>query len=339
MPRGSKQRAWKANSDSTIVTRCQYVYLCPIKANINHRANFFSYISEGNEELQSNNLKLTENQFERETSRRSGLELLRIVAMVAIIGHHFFVYSPWREAVDSIGNDFLVNLLGCFGRSGVNVFVMVGAWFLTEKPFNSQRMIRLYLACFFYTVCGTAIVLWAWPLADQTENVKAMLRALLPLSGSPLWFVSDYLALLFLMPFLNLLVRQLTYEKYKFLVKILLGIYVGIPLAENVMPSINVSQWFILYNDFIWFVVLYLLVAFVKLHGREQFERVLPPPIFAPGVPVARRGVQCHIGVLPQRRWVPCKKNFKYLTLSFHQPELAVLSFDGSQCFPVVSAT
>lgn len=259
--------------------------------------------------------------------------------MVAIIGHHFFVYSPWREAVDSIGNDFLVNLLGCFGRSGVNVFVMVGAWFLTEKPFNSQRMIRLYLACFFYTVCGTAIVLWAWPLADQTENVKAMLRALLPLSGSPLWFVSDYLALLFLMPFLNLLVRQLTYEKYKFLVKILLGIYVGIPLAENVMPSINVSQWFILYNDFIWFVVLYLLVAFVKLHGREQFERVLPPPIFAPGVPVARRGVQCHIGVLPQRRWVPCKKNFKYLTLSFHQPELAVLSFDGSQCFPVVSAT
>ena len=279
--------------------------------------------------MQSNNLNLNEKQLGRETSRRSGLELLRIVAMVAIISYHFRMQTPLQEAVGSVENRFLINLLGCFGRSGVNVFVMLGAWFLTERPFNSQRMIRLYLACFFYTVCGTAIALWTWPLTDQTENIKAMLRALLPLSGSPLWFVSDYLALLFLSPYLNMLARQLPYEKYTFLTKVLLLVYVVVPVVENMVPGINTHEWFILYKDFIWLIVLYLLVAFVKLHYREQLEMLPPHYLLVPCLLVAV-AFNAIVAVCPNDSSFMVSKFLKFTDYLFHalnSPFCLVMAF------------
>lgn len=210
---------------------------------------------------------------ELKAQRNSNLELLRIIAMIAIIAYHFYTQTEIFTTPVNAGSHWIAMFLGSFGRTGVNLFVMIGAWFLVDLPFKSMRFIRLYSTCFLYTVLITGAVLIAGHSSGDDMAFKEVLRSFTPFSSSPLWFVSDYLFLLLLTPFLNTLILALPLEKYKILVGIIVVVFVVIPTVENLIPGFNVYKYYIVKSDMSWMIALYMLVGYWKRRPNSCFER------------------------------------------------------------------
>ncbi len=189
--------------------------------------------------------------------RNSNLELLRIIAILAIIAHHFESQCTRMIIPANTIQSCFAMFLGSFGRTGVNVFILIGAWFLIDIPFRSIRVVRLYLGTIFYTVPITLIILFLGVKSDGVSG-KELFVAFTPFTSSPLWFVSCYIFLLLVSPFLNILIRTLSPRMYRTLYWILLVVLVFMANRRGIPGH------FLFKSDAFFMVVLYLIVGYWK---------------------------------------------------------------------------
>lgn len=183
------------------------------------------------------------------SSRSSNFELLRIVSMLAIVAGHFL------QACSS-GNVQGTDLLSSYALGSglciaVNLFVMTGAWFMIEYDFKACRVLRLYCQTLFYSWLFFALELVFLPdlsLGEKLRNIE-------PFFGFPYWFVTVYLMLLLVAPYLKrafVLPRStLTW------LLVVLGVFL---CGFSTYPSGNSN----VITNFLWFVFLFLFVGSVK---------------------------------------------------------------------------
>ena len=131
--------------------------------------------------------------------RNSNIELLRIVAMFFIVSGHFISQSGNIEYSFSI-NDFILVFLGSASRIAVNVFLIVGVWYMVDSTFSAERILKLYIQVVTYSLPITVIMLF---LNRENVSIKDFVRGFLPFWGRGLWFASAYITLMLFKPFLD----------------------------------------------------------------------------------------------------------------------------------------
>lgn len=196
---------------------------------------------------------------ESKVIRNSNLELLRIVSMFLIISGHLTLQS--NILLCDTPNKYFAIFMGSGYGIANNIFVLISAYFLTEKDFHFNRIIKIYFEVAFITIPLSLLMLF---IAPNYLSIKDLVRSFFPYSGSPLWFASCYISMLFFSPFLNELVTKK--EKCKIILALLFFI--------NVIPST-----FLFRNDFfysgelLYFCFLYLLVGYFKKYNKNLFEK------------------------------------------------------------------
>ena len=129
------------------------------------------------------------------TKRASGIEICRIFAMLMIVAGHFVGQSGLGSAhADSMW----LMLFGSGARWSVNLFLLVGCWFMVDSRFKAEQVARLYLTVLFYAVPLTLLA-----LAFGNPTTKDVFRGFAPFLGRPLWFASAYISLLLVAPWLR----------------------------------------------------------------------------------------------------------------------------------------
>lgn len=182
--------------------------------------------------------------------RKSNLELLRILAMLAIVSGHLLSQSSLAGVEGT--NHILAMLLGSGVRIGVNVFLLLGVWFMVDARFKAERIVRLYLEVVFYSVPITCCML----LAGHAGGARNVIQGLLPFFGRSVWFASAYISLIALSPFLNKVFLLPKRSQ-----QVLLGLLV---ILFCIVPTIPCSTPLDYLADFTWFCVVYLLVGMWK---------------------------------------------------------------------------
>ena len=194
--------------------------------------------------------------------RDSRFELLRIAAMLMIVLGHFATQSGIFSELRGASYHAFYYFISLGPRIGVDLFVMIGAWFLSDSDFRARRLLDLYLRLFLY--CVPITILGKLFLPDV--GAEALVRGILPFSGSPLWFVSCYIMLLMAGPLLNyaLSFRLLT-ERL---------ILTGLVLI-CLIPTFTLRNDYFFLGEEIWFMLLYLLTGYLKrsLRGDYPGER------------------------------------------------------------------
>ena len=67
---------------------------------------------------------------EKEKVRKSNFELLRIIAMIMIVFHHFAIFSESKFDINLITLNRLWNqFIRMGGKIGVNIFVLISGYF------------------------------------------------------------------------------------------------------------------------------------------------------------------------------------------------------------------
>ena len=196
--------------------------------------------------------------------RKSNLELLRILAILSIVCGHLLSQSRLTDAEGT--NRILAMLLGSGVRIGVNVFLLLGVWFMVDARFKAERIVRLYLEVVFYSVPITCCML----LAGHAGGARNVIQGLLPFFGRAVWFASAYISLIALSPFLNR-VFLLPLKAQQTLLGLLIVLFC-------IVPTIPCSTPLDYLADFTWLCVVYLLVGMwkksnmgMRFRGRWRF--------------------------------------------------------------------
>lgn len=86
--------------------------------------------------------------------RNSNIELLRIVAMMLVIAHHYVVNSTVRELFNptcpTLSQIFL-QLWGMWGKTAINSFVLITGYFMCRSRLTVSRYMKMLLEIVFYS--------------------------------------------------------------------------------------------------------------------------------------------------------------------------------------------
>ncbi|MEB5881597.1 acyltransferase [Enterococcus gallinarum] len=176
-------------------------------------------------------------------NRLSNFELLRLVSMFLIVLHHYGVHGLVNEtgsSLQSVG----VGMLSSLGKSGVFLFVLIGSFFLVDKSFNCSRIINIISSTFFYSFL---ILFLGLALFRNQITSMQIIRSIffVPLNY---WFVTDYIFLLIIIPFLNLLVKNLSRKKFETLLMIgLVFLFVFPTIFSSASEYSNIDIFAFLY--------------------------------------------------------------------------------------------
>ena len=200
------------------------------------------------------------------THNNVGVELLRILAMMMIVGLHYMNFGGvlWSDA---IWNRRLAWLLEAFCIVAVNCYVLISGYFLvTSKSFHWHKVAQLWANVVFYTM---VVLLISAFYEGQDIQLKDVLHAILPVRYQTYWFVTAYAGMYLISPYLGRLARQLSKKEYQKLLALLMGMFSLYsflqPEADPFFIRGGYTMW--------WFIVLYFLAGYVRLYGIKISQK------------------------------------------------------------------
>lgn len=204
------------------------------------------------------NIKTTDHVMGGAKTRRSNLELYRIIVMMLIVAHHYVVNSGLMEVMadDPMSSKSLyLYILGMWGKTGINCFVLITGYFMCRSNISLIKFLKLFLEVLFYN-----IMIWAIFVATGYESfsIKMMLKDVLPITSIHNGFTSCFLVFYLFIPFLNVLVGNLDKKRHQYLLALCLFTYTFLAM----IPKIHV-----VFNYVTWFSVLYLISSYIRLYG------------------------------------------------------------------------
>lgn len=159
----------------------------------------------------------------------------------------------------------LINSLAC---CAVDLFVFISGWYLSQNTTVSTRKViqLLFQVMLFQTVINTIRM-----VGSGSFSLLSLFRNLIPMN----WFVSIYVAMYCLSPYINVFIRSLDYKQYKSLVILVTILFIIQPTIIEVLEGLSGSalmgastigiqgaQWG---YTIVTFIYIYLLAGFCRL--------------------------------------------------------------------------
>ena len=143
------------------------------------------------------------------------------------------------------------------GKLGIDIFVILSSYFMIDSRFNFKKIIRLIGETLFYSIS----ILLVFSLFTSVHiNIFDIIKSLFPILFTEYWFITDYILLMIITPFLNDFIKSLEKNNYK---KLLITL-----IILNVIIN-GTFHFFIKHisNILIWFIILYLIVGYIKKYN------------------------------------------------------------------------
>ena len=193
------------------------------------------------------------------TKRDSKFEILRILCMLLIIMHHFACHGGYVfNGSVSAFNKSVVDMFIVGGKIGVNVFVLISGYFLVKSDFKFSKLFKLLLEVCFYS---TFIYLIFAIFGKISFSFNDFIKIILPTITKQYWFVTCYIILYILSPFLNKMLKNFEKKDYIWLISFLL-------IIQCVLPK--VTSGFLSNQG--WFITLYIIASYFRNCKSKIFD-------------------------------------------------------------------
>ncbi len=148
--------------------------------------------------------------------KNSNFELLRIISIFLIVAHHF-VYNTGMYGVGTLDqplglNRFFGQFLNAGAYIGVACFFMITGWFSGDRKFKSKHIVKVYGPTIFYSLAflGVALIFFR----DKVTFAR-ILKSVFPVTFTAWWFVTAYIGVMLLSPFMNLLLKNMNEKIFR----------------------------------------------------------------------------------------------------------------------------
>lgn len=198
-----------------------------------------------------------------EKIRLSNFESLRVLSMVMIVLLHFGTYGFSKYiAISELStvNQYLFHFIKVLCIVGVNVYVLISGYFLCKSQFKMSKALRVVRETFIFSV----LIFAGLTVLQLTDgSYTSFIRSVFPVYLSTYWFITVYIALFMLSPYLNILINQLSKKDYgKFL--FLLFMINCVWQFFHPLGSFGVNGGY----SIVHFIFLYFVAGYLRHHGQ-----------------------------------------------------------------------
>ena len=180
-----------------------------------------------------------------------------------VITVHYVGHGRVLDNVEVFSLNFYVsNLMQAFTTFSVPIYVMISAYFMCEKEFKLKHVFKIWIQVFFYSI---SIYLLTLALGLNEFSILQFIKNILPIICNQYSFVTAYIMLLILTPFLNKVIEVFDKGLYEKLVITLIVMFfvLGAGLPINVVTSSYLTL----------IVVIYLITAYIKKYYKLNIKK------------------------------------------------------------------
>lgn len=193
----------------------------------------------------------------------SNLELYRIIVMLLIVAHHSVVCSEVEGLLPASGFSLRAvstYLLGMWGKTGINCFVLITGYFMCTKAITVQKYLKLLLEVLFYYV---GIYLLFVLLGHHPFYIRDMWMNCIPVQDMTGGFTSAYLMFFLFIPFLNACIQHIGQKQHARLCGLSVLTFTLLPFV----PGVSIAM-----NYVLWFSVIYIIGAYIRLYPETIWK-------------------------------------------------------------------
>lgn len=196
-----------------------------------------------------------------EKKRDNNLDLLRILSMLLIIFLHS-VETGGVFGVAEAGSGWIsLYVLFSFALTHVcvNCYVLISGYYLITAKFRFQKLIALWAETVFYSFVLKAVFMLA---GEIPFSFVSLASCFFPILTGRYWFLTIYVGLYAVSPFLNMAIRAMNKRQHTCLNLLLFGLFsVWISLYPSMGGMNSGGEW-----GLPWFIVLYFCAAWFRLY-------------------------------------------------------------------------
>ena len=195
--------------------------------------------------------------------RNSNIELYRIIVMLLIVMHHYVVNSGLLDEMFKTPlapESIFLYLFGMWGKTGIDCFVLITGYFMCKSSISLYKFVKLLLQIELYNVLFYCVFLYTGYITLSFSNIIQVIN---PIPSVNTGFISCFLLFYLFIPFLNILLNNLSKSQHLLLVILCLGIYTML----GTVPWISVTL-----NYITWFCILYVVASYIRLYGIWRSE-------------------------------------------------------------------
>ena len=206
--------------------------------------------------------------------RLSGIELFKVIGIICIVLNHTIQtlsssYSWFQGSYPAMNFHnattdpvmLVFAFLSYSGALGNTVFFIGSAWFLTDsKKADMTKWMKIILDAWVISVIILAIISGIREGAVEKEYI---VKSLFPSISGSNWYVTCYLLFYPLHPILNQVIRGMDERTLRISVIVSSVIYLGIAFLDSEL---------LYYSQLICWIVIYFLVAYIKLYHRQILD-------------------------------------------------------------------
>lgn len=193
--------------------------------------------------------------------RQANFELLRIVAMVMIVGLHYLVkggaITTPLDGLTTTG--YVAWFLEAFFLVAVNIYVILSGYFGLDMKYSWKRPLRIWGQVWFYSV---VIGMLCMIIGLQQFDIYQVFMYLFPAVTEHYWFATAFLLLSLCMPFLQAGAVQMEQKTFT----VVLGMFLLFAsISKSILPM--ELPWDNGGYDVVWFLCLYLTGSYLRRFG------------------------------------------------------------------------
>lgn len=198
-------------------------------------------------------------------SRDSNIELYRIISMLLIVAHHYVVNSgldseKYIFSNLTSGRSVFLLLFSAWGKTGINCFMMITGYFMCRSQITVKKFVKLLAQIYFYRIIFYCIFLFT---GYTPFSLTELAKAVLPVSEIEHNFTGCFILFFLCIPFLNILVRNMTEKQHIHLLMLTGFMYIFF----GTVPKMNLNM-----NYVSWFCVIYFIASYIRLYPKKIFE-------------------------------------------------------------------
>lgn len=189
-------------------------------------------------------------------NRNSGIELLRILAILMVICLHRAGNDTLQSAPMYSVSYYVLWFIQIASYKAVDIFFLICGFFSVKQTLKPEKLLRMEwkVLTYFLLVYGLAVAVGYIPF-----SARDLLRGFFPWIGGHYWYYTAYVSLLLLTPWINKLISGMSQKQHLLLVLILCGT-MAVPVGDAFFAMDGYSA--------IWAIALYLLGSYLRLYVR-----------------------------------------------------------------------
>jgi surface polysaccharide O-acyltransferase-like enzyme len=190
--------------------------------------------------------------------------------MLLIVFLHSIDHSGVLEHAENCGTAmyFYVRFTYALCQVCVNIYIMLSGYFMVTSKFRLQKLVTLWMEAAFYSF---VLKLLFMVTGQDAFSITSLVSCFFPILTGRYWFLTIYVGMYLVSPFLNTLIRAMDKRKHALLNVVLFAIMsVWVSLHPSVAGMNSGGGW-----GLAWFVTLYITASWLRLYYTPSNKPML----------------------------------------------------------------